>query len=262
MKERHHYIYNYFILALIYTLACCFSLELTAQEKTDSILLNPDSSEVSTEIKSGEELQEKISQEAVFRAVPDTTVARLKAEKDFAYANDPSYWMKEKKVYRKGFWDYVFDIFESRTIRVIFYLSLAALAIFVLYRVIVLNNLFIFYSSKKQNPLFEEGESAELDRSVIDQKIREAIEQKQYNFAIRYLYLKTLYTLNDHNLIRYHAEATNNEYLHQMSQHKKSNEFRFLTRVFEYVWYGKFEINEQQFGLMYDHFKNFQPDLS
>ncbi|MGZ5136008.1 MAG: hypothetical protein ACXWCG_12695, partial [Flavitalea sp.] len=176
MKGVSHYIYIYFTRLLICILACSFSMRLRAQENEDSIILSQDSAQVYTELKAEDGEREKIPEEVLFRAVPDSTVARLKSEKDFAYANDPSYWVKEKKVYQKGFWDYFFDFFESRTIRVIFYLLLVALAIFVLYRVIVLNNLFIFYTSKKQKKLFEEVESVELDRSVVDQRIREAIE--------------------------------------------------------------------------------------
>jgi hypothetical protein len=237
-------------------------LHLKAQQTDDTIIPDPDSSKGAVRLKEDQGMRKRISDPVIFRAVPDTTVTRMKGEKEFVYANDPSYWQKEKKVYRKGFWDYFFDFFESRTIRVIFYLSVVALAIFVLYRVIVLNNLFIFYSSKKHKQVLEQVESRELDRSVIDQKIREAIGNKEYNGAVRYLYLKTLYTLNDHNLIRYHADATNSEYISQMKEHKKIREFRFLTQVYEYVWYGKFEINEEQFALVYDSFQNFQPDRS
>lgn len=260
MKELRYYIHNCFTKGslCIFILGMC--LQLKAQQIDDTILPDPDSSQVSLRLKEDQGVREKISDEVIFRAVPDTTVTRMKGEKEFAYANDPSYWQKEKKVYRKGFWDYFFDFFESRTVRVIFYLFLVTLGIFVLYRVIVLNNLFIFYSSKKHKQLIAQVKSPELDRSNIDQKIREAIEKKDYNVAIRYLYLKTLYTLNDCNLIRYHPEATNSEYLSQMREHKKIREFRFLTQVYEYVWYGKFEINEQQFALVYDSFQNFQPD--
>ena len=85
--------------------------------------------------------------------------------------------------------------------------------------------------------------------------------KKNYNYAIRYLYLKTLYVLNDKKWIQFHSQATNSEYLNQMSQHKRSQEFRFLTRVYEYVWYGKFEINEQQFVRVYANFKTFQAHI-
>ena len=257
MKELHIHIYRHFFRALTCTFACCSFFCVKAQENADSILAGQHPGERSA-IKYENEVHQRKTDQRILRAVPDTTVARMKAEKDFEYANDSSYWVKEKIAYTKGFWDYFFDFFESRTTRIIFYLFLIGLAIFVLYRVIVLNNLFIFYASKRQKKVFVEEETSELDRTTIDQKIEEAIVLKEYSNAIRYLYLKTLFALSDDDLIRYHAQGTNSEYLSQMSRHKKIKEFRFLTQVYEYVWYGKFEINDQQFELVYDSFKNFQ----
>jgi hypothetical protein len=78
---------------------------------------------------------------------------------------------------------------------------------------------------------------------------------------VRYLYIKTLYALNDKNWIQFHAQATNNEYVKQMSEHKNINDFRFLTQVYEYVWYGRFEVTEQQFSVVHHNFKKFQATI-
>lgn len=199
----------------------------------------------------------KYSGEAVLRSVPDSTVARMKKEKEFAYANDSEYWVKEKKVQRKSFWDYLFGFFASDLVRVIFYILIGALILFVLYRIVVVNDLFIFTSSKRKRLATQESEASELDPVNLDNQIKDAMDQGRFNLAIRYLYLKTLYLLNDKNYIEFHPEATNNHYLTQMAHHKRAGDFRFLTRVYEYVWYGKFEINEQQFSLVYSNFKNF-----
>jgi len=259
MKELIHYNFKKLTLPFFCIMGYIYPISLNAQQNEDSTLLYTDSAVVSNEDHNVDAKKTiKSSDIPVFRSVPDTTVARMRREKDFAYANDPAYWVKEKKVYRKGFWDYIFDFFSSGPARAIFYFLIAALILFVLYRVIVVNELLIFYSAKKPKKLFDSTENIELDPGMIDQRIEESVNQKDYQSAIRYLYLKTLYSLNDKNWIQFHAQATNNEYLHQMSQHKKLKDFRFLTQVYEYVWYGKFEISEQQFSLVYDNFKNFQ----
>jgi hypothetical protein len=258
MKEPQYYIFRKLYLILFCIVAAIVPFQLLAQDDADSTGIYTDTAIVTP---TGEDYQKKAgkySDEAVFRSVPDTIVARMKKEKEFAYANDPAFWVKEKKVYRKGFWDYVFDFFGSDLVRIIFYSLLVGLIIFVLYRIIIVNDLFIFYSSKKHKKIFEENQLTELDPGIVDQKIQEAIDQKNYHAAVRYLYLKTLYTLSDKEWIQFHPEATNSEYLNQMSQHKKNREFRFLTQVYEYVSYGKFEISEQQFTLVHHNFKSFQ----
>lgn len=262
MKELSHYILkkSAIIIACLFTWAIPF--HLMAQEDQDSTRILDDTLLVSPVDDDYSTKPAKYPAHAVFRSVPDTTVERMKREKEFAYANDPAYWIKEKKVHRKNFLDYAIDFFESGLIRVIFYILLAALIIFVLYRIIVVNDLFIFYSSKKQRKITQDATLGELDPGLIDKNIQDAIDQKHYNTAVRYLYLKTLQVLNDKNFIQYHSQATNSEYLKQMSQHKRSREFRFLTQVYEYVWYGEFGISEQQFSLVYHNFKNFHAAMS
>ncbi|MBC7826961.1 MAG: hypothetical protein H7122_04390 [Chitinophagaceae bacterium] len=259
MIELRHYIFRRLSFNFFLLMVCSMPFHLHAQDDTDSILLNSDSAVVASDDDNYDQNKStRLPEEASFRRVPDTTVGRMKKEKDFAYANDPGYWIKQEKKYSKGFWDYVFGFFESTAVRVIFYILLGGLIIFVLYRVIVLNDLFIFYASKKQKKNFEETPTQELEPGMIDARIKESIDQKQFSLAVRYLYLKTLYALNDKNWIQFHVEATNKEYLNQLSSYKQIKEFRFLTQVYEYVWYGKFDISEQQFLLVYQDFKNFQ----
>lgn len=260
MREVQYHIYSRFLL-ILFGVMLFTSLSAVRAQDDDTTVISFDSTTVDTweedtSLKAG-----KYSGEAVFRSVPDSTVARMQREKEFAYANDPGYWVKEKKVQRRSFWDYLFGFFASDAVRIIFYILIGALILFVLYRIIVVNDLFIFHSSRKKSLLSQESTVSKPDSIHIDSHIQEAIEQKQFNSAIRFLFLKTLYLLNDKTLIDCHPEATNNEYLHQMRHHKKVDDFRFLTKIYEYAWYGKFNINEQQFSIAHNNFKNFQAAL-
>jgi hypothetical protein len=259
MKELQLYILKKLVIGAWFILASANPIILYAQDEEDSIASYSDSA-VAMDSDSNEIAKES-SDEIVFRSVPDSTVERMKREKAFAYANDPAYWIKQKKVYRKGFWDYVFDFFTSSEVRFIFYTLLVGLAIFVLYRIIVVNELLVFKGSKNSRGLSEEAGTAEADRNTVDAKIQEAIDQKNFQMAVRYLFLKTLYILNDKDWIQFHPEATNNQYLNQMSGHKQNKDFRFLTRVYEYIWYGKFQITEEQFSLVHNSFKTFHAAL-
>ena len=258
MKKLQYHILKKTGVLILCLVATLFPPATSAQDTSYSTQLYSDTAVATRNDGSDENNAQKYRSETELRTVPDTTVARMKKDKAFAYANDPAYWVREKKKYKRGFWDYVFEFFGSDLVKVIFYTLIGALIIFVLYRIIVVNDLLIFYSSKKKRSIAEQPELAELDPAIIDQKIRDAIDQKNYNNAVRYLYLKTLYALNDKKWIQFHSQATNSEYLNQMSQHKRNSEFRFLTQVYEYVWYGKFEINEQQFELVHNNFKTFQ----
>jgi hypothetical protein len=199
-----------------------------------------------------------------FRKVPDSTVHSLKKEKEFAYANDPEYWAKEpeRQVERssgsnsKGFWGYFNDFFSGTAIRTITYGILISFFLFVIYRIIVVNKLFLFYSSKKVKAAAND-EAIDIEDHHLDEKIQRAVAARDYRMAVRYMYLKSLQLLNEKQWIRYHANGTNYEYVNQMSAHKLASEFSFLTRVYDYVWYGEFTITEEQFELVNKNFSHF-----
>src|SRR5215204_180758 len=163
MKELQYNILKRFCLLLLGIISMLIPFQLCAQDDKDSTEVYPDTTIGTVIDSSNENNAQKYSAQPALRSVPDTTVERMKRDKSFAYANDPAYWTKERKVYRKGFWDYVFNFFSSDLVRVIFYILIGALIVFVLYRVIVVNELLIFYSSKKKRLLSEETELTEID---------------------------------------------------------------------------------------------------
>ena len=75
--------------------------------------------------------------------------------------------------------------------------------------------------------------------------------------AVRYLFLKTLRLLNERELIKYHIQATNREYVRQLSGSALGDPFRFLTGAYEKVWYGEFSLSEGQFEKLYPYFTDF-----
>jgi hypothetical protein len=214
----------------------------------------------------------------LFRAVPDSTVRRFKNEKDFEYANDPEYWdieheealkrkreqeqreqelKAERQEYKKGFWDYFYTLFSGNTIRIITYFLLSAFFLFVIYRIMVVNKLFLFYHSKKAKVSDGGGEVIDIENDNLDEKIRKAAQTGEHRQAVRFMYLKTLQLLNERQWIKYHVDATNYEYVIQMSKHKLGDDFGFLTRIYDYVWYGEFSLTQEQFDLVYNNFSHF-----
>lgn len=194
-----------------------------------------------------------------FRQVPDTAIQGLKNRKEFSYANDPGFWKPEPKVQKtrgKGFWDYFYDFFSSDGVRMIAYFLLIAFFVYVIYRIIVVNKLYLFYNSKKAKTVAS-GEVSDIQDINLDAKIQEALAAKDHRMAVRYMYLKALKLLNERQWIRYHADGTNYEYVNQMSGRKQANEFSYLTRIYDYVWYGEFAVTQDQFDIVHKNFSHF-----
>ncbi len=193
------------------------------------------------------------------RMVPDSVPSRLKNEKAFAYANDATLWTKKEKKESDdsstGLFEGIERFLQSRTVRVVFYLVVALAVIWIIYRLVVVNNLFVF-SSRKKISVNDEEELPETE-GKIRERIEAAVHNGDYRLATRLLYIETLQWLDQLQMIRYQADATNQQYVQQMDRTDKGREFRQLTRVFDYVWYGKFPVSSDKFEVIRKNFKAF-----
>lgn len=201
-------------------------------------------------------------QEPEFRQVPDSAVRSLQNSKEFAYANDPKAWEREpqpkvQRSNRKGFWDYFYQFFSVKTIRKFTYGLLIVFFLFIIYRIIVVNKLFLFHTFRKTKLAPELEEAGDITATDLDERIAQTVTAGDHRMAVRYMYLKALQLLSEKQWIRYHADGTNYEYVNQMSGRKLANEFGFLTRVYDYVWYGEFAITGEQFETVHKNFSHF-----
>jgi hypothetical protein len=252
-----------FVLCLA-ALLCCAPLVHAQDEPVvvDTAVVAPDIVAPPVEFNGddGEKIEKPL--EAVtpeFRQVPDTAIKVLKNRKEFSYANDPGFWKPEPKVQKtrgKTFWDYFYDFFSSDGIRMIAYFLLIAFFVYIIYRIVVVNKLYLFYNSKKAKTVAA-GEISDIQDINLDEKIQQALAAKDHRMAVRYMYLKALKLLNERQWIRYHADGTNFEYVNQMSGRKQASEFSYLTRIYDYVWYGEFAVTEDQFDIVYKNFSHF-----
>ena len=191
----------------------------------------------------------------VYRSVPDSVIARLKKEKEFAYANDPGYWKKEEQQQSSASRDFFEWLFTSKAVRFIAYFILAFILLYAIYKIIINNNLF-FNPARKKTAVAEEVKE-EINKDQLDERIAIAVKEQDYRKAVRWYFLKTLFDLDARGLIRYHPEGTNNEYIVQLGSHSKAGEFSYLTQVYEYVWYGGFSLEPRQFESVEQRFRQF-----
>src|SRR5690606_34332881 len=134
----------------------------------------------------------------------------------FLYANDPSYWMKKKEE-DPAFLRLIASLAGSNAFKWILYGLLILLVVFVLYQVLVVNNFLVAPAARKKKRKPDETMTGEVPDDI-DHKLAAAIEAREYRLAVRYMYLKTLRSLNDRGLIKMHSRATNHDYLRQMEK--------------------------------------------
>ncbi|PQJ78347.1 hypothetical protein [Polaribacter porphyrae] len=95
-----------------------------------------------------------------------------------------------------------------------------------------------------QKQLIENEDIHEVD---LDTLLAEAITNKEFRLAIRYYYLSVLKKLSTKELINYHKEKTNSEYLFEIENTEMRSQFSYLSYIYSYVWYGEFPVDEKRF---------------
>lgn len=163
------------------------------------------------------------------------------------------------------FWKGVDSIFRSRfTGTLIKYIAIGLIIGLVVYAVMKAIGLNIWVIAGKAKPV-EVPFSETLDNiHEIDfnEEIGKAIANTNYRLAVRLCYLLSLKKLNDRNLISWQPEKTNETYIDEIKDPDQQQQFSQLTRQFEYVWYGEFYIDKENFGQLKQSFDQFNQDKS
>jgi len=100
---------------------------------------------------------------------------------------------------------------------------------------------------------------ANIHATDFKQLITEAEENSNYRLAIRYYYLWLLKKLSSAEIIHYDVEKTNNDYRNEIELPKVKEDFAYTSYLYNYIWYGEFDVNEEQFNkakLAFDKFIN------
>jgi len=135
---------------------------------------------------------------------------------------------------------------NSETTKYVFYfLSVLAICYFIA-RLLKIDNTYLFYkqgSSPKNPGIFEEN-IHEID---MEKAIEDAIKSKDYKKAVRLFYLSLLKTLDAREIIKWELHKTNHDYEHEIKDTALKADFVSLTRYFEYIIYGNFNLDEVGF---------------
>ena len=126
------------------------------------------------------------------------------------------------------------------------YVFVASVVVYVILKLMGINFTGL-YRKKNTNEIPYEtlGENIHIIDFV--NSITEAIAQKDYRLAVRLYYLKALKELSDRKMIDWRINKTNRSYVYELNSPTLRPDFEYITRQFEYAWYGDFPVDEEQF---------------
>ena len=101
----------------------------------------------------------------------------------------------------------------------------------------------ILFSKSNENTVLLSEEERIMKTEDIQSLIKNALEEKNHRLAIRYYYLYLLKLLTERELITWELQKTNDDYIQELSQSKLRPLFKKVTLLYDYIWYGEFQID-------------------
>lgn len=204
------------------------------------------------------------------QTISEADLETYKADKDFNYTEVEVEENIFKKAYRwaqnalRKFWESIFGVgtatgFLYVVFRILPYLLLAFLVYLLIRFFLKVNSNKLINKAKAQASVAFTEEEQIIKNEDIPTLIQEAIGQNNYRLAIRYYYLWALKHLSENEHIAWQPQKTNEDYILEIGKEQLKSEFKNITRIYDYVWYGEFYIDALKFENLkrpFEHLNN------
>lgn len=146
--------------------------------------------------------------------------------------------------------------------RILPYILLGILLFLIARFFIKANTRSLVYNQKNPNIVSLSEEERIIKDEDIQQLIKDALAQHNYRLAIRYYYLFILKLLSEKELIDWQRQKTNDDYIHELSNSKLKNPFSQATLLYDYIWYGEFDIDQTRYTKAEDVFITLKKNIA
>lgn len=142
------------------------------------------------------------------------------------------------------------------------YILLAVLLFLLIRFFLKVNSRNLIYGEQNKPVIAFTDEEQIIKNEDINALIAEALKQNNYRLAIRYYYLLSLKKLTEANIIDWQPQKTNEDYKKEITQNKTQTQFNKITTIYDYVWYGEFDVDALKFEKLKGDFINLNKQLS
>jgi hypothetical protein len=190
----------------------------------------------------------------------------LKEQPEFDYTEEvaqENWWTKFKRYLQlqwQKFLNWLFGDHKPNSfilflLEILPYLILAGILGFAVWLFIKLNPGSSFLSNSKAGSVFLNEEEEIVQSRDIKKLIDEAVTAENYRLAVRYQYLLILQQLSQAGYIDYQFPKTDEEYLAEIEKEPLKNQFKKITRIYDFIWYGSFGVTKENYPQAEKEFK-------
>jgi len=134
-----------------------------------------------------------------------------------------------------------------RMVEMIVYGLIIMLTLYFVIRLLMGHSASQIFGKKGQELTAMTFEEKDIEREDLEHALKEALAKSDHRLALRYHYLILLQILSVKELIRWHFQKTNLDYIREIEQADIQKEFATISLVFERIWYGEYPMDEQAY---------------
>ncbi|MES2773279.1 MAG: hypothetical protein V4722_03795 [Bacteroidota bacterium] len=262
------------IVLMLLTALCLPANNALCQNYNDTTIvvdtLESDTTYVSPPLEEDEEYDEETTESGeeivpILRQVSNDSIMSIKKDKGFAYMSYLDSMLRAEQEARKRKpveqerVDYSPSFWNSDIVKILFWGIAIAVVVFVLFKLF-----------KGDGGIFTTNKSLELPKVATDDEVPEndlegllqrSIRNGNYRLATRYQFLKTIGRLGERGILKLSTDKTNYQYASEIHGKPYANSFARLCLQYEYVWFGEFAVNQQQFETIQKEHQQFLKEI-
>jgi len=187
-----------------------------------------------------------------FRVPSEDKIEKYKNDARFKYyrekIEDPS-WLQKLKYWFANLLDKFYNV-VGKTMGIPKYIVIGVIVLLLILLILKLAgiNYKALLGKKKIDTAEIDIYTENVNEMDFDTLIRNALKNQDYRLATRFLYLKNLKLLSDKEIIKWDINKTNISYLYEINNEKLRNMFLDTSLIFDYVWYGEFSVDQNQYS--------------
>ena len=205
---------------------------------------------------------------------PDTLFLYREPDATFmqSFREDTAFDYEQRAVNQTSLWDYILrwiiekllgqDV-SSGTLSVLKWvlgLLFVLLLGWVIWRVLV-NRHAIFRRGEKPSLPALELNVVDQDEDTVARMLQQAEQEGAYPLAVRLRFSILLHQMDQNGLITWRANKPNRHYIEEVANPEHRGQFAALCRIFEYVSYGEFSVNDTAYRWIVGRFTHFRREV-
>ena len=250
------YFFNTILLVSLLIFGCIsYAQDAKVHPSSDSVIIaSPEEQALKNKSQRFSVIQPQDKTPVNSRQISEADVNKLKQDDAFWYAD----YKPQPRPVKKAGNNFFNSVLTSQWLKIILFIIFATAILW-----LVVSGDYKFFRKPSKTLQQKNADAGDnIFETDFEAEISDAIAANDFPQAIRLHYLQVLKELANKNIIQYSPDHTNLDFVQQLKKSRYYNDFFFLTRSFEYSWYGKLPVSEPAFKEIRSKFILFKQQVS